>query len=78
MIAAGCPLPSLSTSDALPPGVAFDSASGVLNGTADGAAEGVVGITFTASNGVGDDAQQAFTLSIVVGDRVFSDGFEIP
>ena len=78
VIAAGCPLPSLSASDALPPGVAFDPASGVLSGTADGAAEGAVGITFTASNGVGDDAQQSFTLSIVVGDRVFSDGFEIP
>jgi len=78
VIAAGCPLPSLSTNDALPPGITFDPASGVLSGTADGAAEGAVSITFTASNGVGEDAQQSFTLSIAVGDRVFSDGFEIP
>jgi hypothetical protein len=78
VIAIGCPLPALSTSDALPTGITFDPASGVLSGTAEGAAEGAVGITFTASNVAGSDAQQSFTLSIVVGDRVFGDGFEIP
>ena len=78
VIASGCPVPSLSTSDALPPGIAFDPTTGVLSGSADGAAEGTIGVTFTASNGVGSDAQQSFTLSIVVADRVFSDGFEIP
>jgi hypothetical protein len=52
--ATGYPTPALGESGALPTGVGFDAATGVLSGTA--TATGSFPITFTASNGVGTEA----------------------
>ncbi len=60
--ATGFPVPALSESGALPSGVTFNTATGVLGGTP--AASGTFPVTFTAHNGVGTDATQSFTLSV--------------
>jgi hypothetical protein len=57
----GYPAPTFSTSDALPAGVTL-AAGGLLSGTpTDG---GTFPLTIRASNGVGTDATQAFTLTV--------------
>jgi sugar lactone lactonase YvrE len=62
--AAGFPTPTLGEIGALPKGITFDSNTGILSGTpADGTA-GSYPITFKASNGVGEDASQSFTLTV--------------
>ncbi len=58
----GFPSPTLSESGALPAGVTFNAASGVLGGTP--TVGGAYPVTFTAHNGVGTDATQAFTLTV--------------
>lgn len=58
--ATGFPAPSVSESGTLPGGVTF--AGGVLSGTP--TQGGVYAITFTASNGVGANAVQSFTLTV--------------
>jgi hypothetical protein len=61
----GSPTPSLSESGTLPSGVTFvdnHNGTGTLSGTA--SISGVFGITFTASNGVGSNAVQSFTLTV--------------
>ncbi|MGD0881915.1 MAG: putative Ig domain-containing protein [Acidimicrobiales bacterium] len=60
--ATGSPAPALAESGALPTGVTFDAATGVLSGTT--SETGVFTITFTASNGVGTAATQTFTLTV--------------
>jgi hypothetical protein len=60
--ATGYPTPALGESGALPTGVGFDAATGVLSGTA--TATGSFPITFTASNGVGTEASQSFILTV--------------
>ncbi len=60
--ATGSPKPSISESGTLPEGVSFDPASGVLSGTP--TQEGSFPITFAASNGVGSQAVQKFTLTV--------------
>ncbi len=59
--ATGSPAPTITESGTLPTGVTF--ASGTLSGTPSHA--GVFPITLTAHNGVGTDAVQAFTLTVV-------------
>jgi hypothetical protein len=60
----GFPNPILHEDGVLPAGVTFDSASGVLSGApADGTA-GIYPIAFTASNGVGSEVTQDFTLTV--------------
>jgi len=60
--ASGTPLPTIAESGALPGGVAFTAASGVLAGRATIA--GTFPLQFTASNGVAPDAVQSFTLNV--------------
>ena len=61
--ATGLPAPTLSESGALPSGVTFNATTGVLSGTA--TAAGTYNITFTASNGVGSNAVQNFSLKVI-------------
>jgi streptogramin lyase len=62
--AAGSPAPTLSESGTLPSGVTFDASTGVLSGTPAAGSGGTYPITFTADNGVGSGATQAFTLTV--------------
>ena len=62
--ATGIPTPTLSESGALPSGVTFTTATGVLSGTPAAGTGGTYPITFTASNGVGSNAVQSFTLTV--------------
>ncbi len=62
--ATGFPAPTLSESGALPANVTFDTGTGVLGGTPAASTGGVYNLTFSAHNGVGPDATQAFTLTI--------------
>ncbi len=62
--ATGYPTPTLSESGVLPSGVTFNSATGVFGGTPAAGTGGTYPVTFTAHNGVGADATQAFTLTI--------------
>jgi len=61
--ASGAPAPTLAESGALPTGVTFSAASGLLTGTA--SAAGTFPLQFTASNGIAPDATQSFTLNVV-------------
>ncbi|QBB71920.1 hypothetical protein ELE36_17000 [Pseudolysobacter antarcticus] len=61
---AGAPAPTLSESGALPSGVTFVAATGILSGTPAAGTGGSYPITFTATNGVGSPATQNFTLTI--------------
>ena len=61
----GVPRPTLSESGALPKGVSFDPSTGMLSGMPAVGAGGVYYITFTASNGIGPDAEQSFTLKVL-------------
>jgi hypothetical protein len=62
----GFPAPTLAlTSGSLPDGVAFDPATGSLSGTAAAGSGGTYSLEFTASNGIGTDAVQDFTLTVI-------------
>jgi hypothetical protein len=60
--ATGTPKPVLSESGTLPEGVKFDEETGALYGTP--THEGVYKFSFSASNGVGAEATQNFTLTV--------------
>jgi Bacterial Ig-like domain (group 3)/Putative Ig domain len=60
--ATGTPAPTVTESGPLPEGVTFDSSTDTLSGTP--TQEGVYHVTFTATNGAGSAAEQAFTLSV--------------
>ena len=60
----GSPAPTLSETGTLPAGITFDPPSGVLSGTPAVGTAGTFPITFSASNGVGADALQNFTLTV--------------
>jgi len=62
--AAGVPAPSLVESGALPGGVTFTPATGVLGGTPGAGTGGSYNVTFTAHNSSGPDAVQNFTLTV--------------
>jgi hypothetical protein len=65
--ATGSPTPTVRhQSGALPVGLTFDIA-GVLRGTPAGGTAGTYTLTFSASNGVPQDAQQTFTLTVAPG-----------
>jgi hypothetical protein len=62
--ATGTPAPTLSVTGTLPTGVTFTPATGKLAGTPAAGTSGSYPITFTASNGVGSNATQSFTLTV--------------
>ena len=62
-MASGFPAPTFSETGALPGGVTLSSA-GVLSGTPNADTDGSYPITINASNGVGSDATQPFTLTV--------------
>jgi large repetitive protein len=64
VIAHGFPAPTLTESGTLPTGVSFNAATGLLSGTPQLGAGGIYPLEFTASNGVGTPATQAFTLIV--------------
>ena len=69
VLATGNPAPTLSETGALPSGVTFNALTGVLSGTPATGTGGTVStaypIQFTATNGVGSNAVQNFTLTVV-------------
>jgi len=67
VVATGFPTPTLSeasTDPALPTGVTFDAATGVLSGTPAAGTGGVYTLHFTATNSVGTSPTQTFTLTV--------------
>src|SRR5207302_838656 len=62
--ASGTPTPSISETGTLPGGVSFNTTTGVLSGTPAAGTSGTYPLTFTASNGVGSNATQSFTLTV--------------
>jgi len=70
--ATGFPLPTLSVTGALPSGVTFTPATGVLAGTPAAGTAGIYPLTFTATNGVTPNAVQNFTLTVTEGPSITS------
>ncbi|MEO6689606.1 MAG: putative Ig domain-containing protein, partial [Dokdonella sp.] len=70
--ATGFPAPTLSQTGALPTGVTFNAATGVLSGTPAAGSGGSYALVFTATNGVGGPATQNFTLAVVDGALITS------
>jgi hypothetical protein len=70
--ATGFPAPTLSESGALPTGVTFNAATGVLSGTPAGGTQNSYNISFTAQNGVGTNATQNFTLTVGLAPTITS------
>jgi large repetitive protein len=70
--ASGFPAPTFTETGALPTGVTFNDATGVLTGTPIGGTIGTFSVTFTASNGVGATASQAFTVIVVTSPMITS------
>jgi hypothetical protein len=64
LTATGFPGPTFSESGSLPTGLSFNSSTGVLSGTPSAGTGGTYVVTFTASNGVGQQASQSFTITI--------------
>src|SRR5467141_2547920 len=62
--ATGTPAPTLTETGALPSGLTFTTATGILAGTPAAGSVGSYTITFTAHNGAGADAVQTFTLTV--------------
>src|SRR6266566_4168458 len=62
--ASGFPASTFTQTRAPPSGVTFNGITGVLSGTPAANTSGTYPITFTASNGIGSDATQNFTLTV--------------
>jgi large repetitive protein len=62
--ATGFPAPTFSETGALPTGVTLNATTGVLSGTPGAGTGKTYPITITASNGVGSNATQSFTLTV--------------
>ncbi len=62
--AAGDPAPSFSLTGALPAGVTFNTATGLLSGNPSKGTGGVYNLTIQAANKVGSPATQNFTLTV--------------
>ncbi|MGA7918603.1 MAG: putative Ig domain-containing protein [Candidatus Acidiferrales bacterium] len=63
--ATGFPKPALSEAGTLPSGVTFNPATGVLSGTPSVGTAAIYPLVFTASNSVGSNAVQNFTLTVI-------------
>jgi len=63
--ATGIPSPTFTLTGALPSGVTFNGATGVLSGTPGATTPGTYALTITAQNGVAPNAVQAFTLTVL-------------
>lgn|GEM_PF-1991254 len=68
--ATGTPTPTITESGTLPEGVSYDSSTDTLSGQP--TQEGVFHVTFTASNGVGANAVQHFTLTVDAAPAITS------
>jgi hypothetical protein len=73
--ASGFPAATFSETGALPGGVTLNSSTGVLSGTPAAGSAGSYLLMLTASNGVGTNATQSFTLTVnpappVIGDAL--------
>ncbi|HEV3304153.1 MAG TPA: putative Ig domain-containing protein [Planctomycetaceae bacterium] len=64
LIGTGFPAPTFGESGTLPAGLTFNTSTGVLSGTPGAGTGGTYAVTFTASNGVGQQASQSFALTI--------------
>jgi hypothetical protein len=71
--ASGLPSPTFSESGALPNGVSFNDATGLLSGTPSTGTGGAYDLTFTASNGVSPNATQSFILTVDERPAITSD-----
>ena len=60
----GFPTPTLAETGALPSGVTFNAASGIVSGTPAAGSGGSYGLLLVASNGIGTSATQDFTLVV--------------
>jgi hypothetical protein len=76
LTATGFPAPTLSLSGALPGGVTFNAAGGVLSGTPAAGSAGTYTLTFKADNGVSPAATQSFSL-IVTSSTVSSSTIQV-
>jgi hypothetical protein len=70
--ATGSPTPVLVESGTLPTGLTFNTSTGLLAGTPATGTDGTYNLTFRAQNGIGSDAVQSFTLSIVLAPVISS------
>ena len=73
--ATGAPPPTISESGALPSGVSFTdlgSGAGTLRGTPAAGSGGVYGLSLQASNGIGTEVTQGFTLTVNEGAAITS------
>ncbi len=71
--ASGVPSPSYTETGALPNGVSFNDATGVLSGTPSTGTGGIYNLTMTALNGVTPVATQNFILTVDEGSTITSD-----
>ena len=69
--ATGTPTPTLSETGTLPTGVNFNSATGVMSGTAAAGTAGTYPLTFTAANSAGTTSQ-TFTLTVGAAPAITS------
>jgi len=65
VMVAGVPAPTLSEAGTLPSGVTFNATTGVLSGTPATGTAGTYSIQFIASNGVGSNVIQDFSLKVI-------------
>ena len=73
--ATGSPAPMLEATGALPSGITFDAATGILSGTPGMATGAIYPITFGAANGIGQDAVQSFSLVVTEAPTLTSVNF---
>ena len=68
----GIPAATLSETGALPGGVTFDPATGILGGTPAAGSSGTYALTFKATNGIGTDATQNFSIFVAATPAITS------